>query len=45
MKTKAEQDEHLRKKYKQFKEERKKQAQAKKEALGLVNTQQGTQPV
>jgi len=43
MKTKAEQDEHLRKKYKQFKEERKKQAQAKKEALGLVNTQEGTQ--
>ena len=43
MKTKAEQDEHLRKKYKQFKEERKKQAQAKKEALGLVNSQEGTQ--
>ena len=43
MKTKAEQDEHLRKKYKLFKEERKKQAQAKKEALGLVNTQEGTQ--
>ena len=43
MKTKAEQDEHLRKKYKQFKEERKKEAQAKKEALGLINTQEGTQ--
>jgi len=44
MKTKAEQDEHLRKKYKQFKEERKKKADAKREALGHENTQQGTQP-
>ena len=43
MKTKAEQDEHLRKKYKQFKEERRKQANAKREALGHDNTQQGTQ--
>ena len=43
MKTKAEQDEHLRKKYKKFKEERKKQAQEKKQALGLINNQEGTQ--
>ncbi len=44
MKTKAEQDEHLRKKYKQFKEERRKQANAKREALGHDNTQQEIQP-
>jgi len=43
MKTKAEQDEHLRQKYKKFKEERKKQAQEKKQALGLINNQEGTQ--
>lgn len=43
MKTKAEQDEHLRKKYKQFKEARDKKAQANKQALGTDNTQQGKQ--
>ena len=41
MKTKAEQDEHLRQKYKQFKEERRKQAQAKREALGPQTNEQG----
>tara|TARA_R110002020_G_scaffold220072_2_gene427914 strand:+ start:480 stop:1934 length:1455 start_codon:yes stop_codon:yes gene_type:complete len=44
MKTKAEQDEHLRKKYKLFKEERRKQANLKREASGSTNTNQGTQP-
>ena len=43
MKTKAEQDEHLRKKYKQFKEARNKKAEADKQALGTDNTQQGKQ--
>ena len=43
MKTKAEQDEHLRQKYKKFKEERRKKAQEKKQALGNDPTQeQGT---
>jgi replicative DNA helicase len=45
MKTKAEQDEHLRQKYKKFKEEKRKKELAKKQALGNDNTQQqGTQP-
>ena len=43
MKTKAEQDEHLRKKYKQFKEARDKKAQSDKQALGTNNIQQGKQ--
>ena len=44
MKTKAEQDEHLRKKYREFKEERRKKAQEKRQALGNDNNQeQGTQ--
>ena len=44
MKTKAEQDEHLRQKYRQFKEERRKKAQEKRQALGNDNNQeQGTQ--
>ena len=44
MKTKQEQDEHLRQKYRQFKEERRKKAQEKREALGNDNNQeQGTQ--
>jgi replicative DNA helicase len=42
VKTKAEQDEHLRKKYKQFKEEKRIKAQAKQEALGNNNNEQGT---
>ena len=44
MKTKQEQDEHLRQKYRQFKEERRKKAQEKRQALGNDNIQeQGTQ--
>ena len=44
MKTKQEQDEHLRKKYREFKEERRKKAQEKRQALGNDNNQeQGTQ--
>jgi replicative DNA helicase len=43
MKTKAEQDEHLRQKYRKFKEERRQKEQAKKQALGNDNNQQGTQ--
>ena len=44
MKTKQEQDEHLRQKYRQFKEERRKKAQEKRQALGNDNNQeQGTQ--
>ena len=45
MKTKAEQDEHLRQKYKKFKQERNKKALAKKEALDHESTQQGAQLV
>jgi len=44
MKTKAEQDEHLRQKYKKFKNERDKKAQAQRKASGNDNPQQGTQP-
>ena len=44
MKTNQEQDEHLRQKYRQFKEERRKKAQEKRQALGNDNNQeQGTQ--
>ena len=44
MKTKQEQDEHLRQKYREFKEERRKKAQEKRQALGNDNNQeQGTQ--
>jgi replicative DNA helicase len=44
LKTKQEQDEHLRQKYRQFKEERRKKAQEKRQALGNDNNQeQGTQ--
>ena len=42
VKTKAEQDEHLRKKYKLFKEERRIKAQAKQQALDNNNNEQGT---
>jgi hypothetical protein len=44
MKTKAEQDEHLRQRYRKFKEERNKKAQEKKQALGN-NIKQGTPTV
>jgi len=44
VKTKQEQDEHLRQKYRQFKEERRKKALEKQQALGNDNNQQqGTQ--
>jgi len=44
VKTKQEQDEHLRKKYREFKEERRKKALEKQQALGNDNNQQqGTQ--
>ena len=42
VKTKAEQDEHLRKKYKQFKEEKRIKAEVKQQALDDNNKEQGT---